>query len=109
MDNMKKEQELIDLCFQIALTISDKRYRETFDKMSMEERAEWVRKQLSECGFKTHPCGSSWGVLDNEIEIKKGVDTQALLIKVEEELKPVLDARYNAYKVTQKDLDTRLD
>ena len=55
------KQKLIDICFQIALTINNDKY---FSKeLSDEEIAEWVRIQLSNCGFKTEPCGSSWALL----------------------------------------------
>lgn len=60
--NMDK-QKLVDICFEIALTINDPKYRKAFNKMGCEETAEWVAKQLEGCGFLTSPCGSSWGVL----------------------------------------------
>lgn len=31
--------------------------------MTIEQRAEWVANQLRGCGFDTHPCGASWGIL----------------------------------------------
>lgn len=61
-----KEQELIDICFQLVLTCLDKKYVKNFIKMSQEQKAEWVAAQLKGCGFSTHPCGSSWGILDKE-------------------------------------------
>jgi hypothetical protein len=53
-----KEQELIDIIFQIALMCAERMH----DK-SREEIAEWVAHQLRECGFDTQPLGASWGVL----------------------------------------------
>lgn len=61
-----KEQELIDICFQLVLTCLDKKYVKNFIKMSQEQKAEWVATQLKGCGFPTHPCGASWGILDKE-------------------------------------------
>lgn len=71
------EQKLVDICFQLALTMrSNRKY---FKKLTIEETAEWVARQLKECGFPTTPMGMSWGVLDsslnnppsrNETEIK---------------------------------------
>ena len=58
-------QKLIDIIFEIGLTISDKRYREYFDKLEYEELPEWIAKQLKGCGFNTHPLGSSWGYLND--------------------------------------------
>lgn len=58
---MTNEQKLVDICFSIALTIkTNKKY---FGKLSYEETADWVAKQLDGCGFPTTPCGSSWGIL----------------------------------------------
>ena len=57
------EQKLVDLCFDIALTISSKQYIETFQSMTTDQKASWIAKQLSDNGFKTVPCGSSYGIL----------------------------------------------
>jgi len=57
----EREQKLVDICFQVAMFVQDKRFN--FHKMSQEELAEWVAKQLRECGFPTRPMGCSWGVL----------------------------------------------
>ena len=57
----KKAQKLVDLCFDIALTMSDDRYLREKDT---EFKAKWIAQKLRECGFKTHPQGASWGVLD---------------------------------------------
>ncbi len=56
---MAKEQELIDIMFQIAFTAAKKMH-----KKSTPEIAAWVAEQLKECGFPTTPCGASWGVLE---------------------------------------------
>ena len=62
---MKDEkQELVNICFQIGTTIH--MYHDSFKDKSTEEVAEWVAKQLKECGFPTHPVGSLWGVLDKK-------------------------------------------
>jgi hypothetical protein len=60
----KREQKLIDLCFEIGLTISDPKHN--FQKKRIEERGEWIAKQLRACGFDTQPIGASWGVLKDE-------------------------------------------
>lgn len=57
---MSKEQQLIDIMFQVALTMRNNSW---FVGKSQEEVAEWVQKQLKDCGFETEPCGASWGVL----------------------------------------------
>lgn len=56
-----REQQLVDICFQIGLMISDPKYG--FQNMSTETRAEWIADQLRACGFDTVPVGASWGVL----------------------------------------------
>lgn len=55
------EQQLVDIAFQIALTMHE--HRKHFKKMTREEIAGWVSDQLRGCGFDTTPCGMSWGVL----------------------------------------------
>jgi hypothetical protein len=57
------EQKLIDIMFQVGLTIHNHKY---FKKKSNEEIAEWISEQLNNMGFKTEPCGASWGVLINK-------------------------------------------
>jgi len=54
------EQKLIDIMFETGLMIKD---NPVLQRMSNEELATWIRKQLSECGFHTIPMGSSWGQL----------------------------------------------
>jgi len=68
-DSMRREQKLVDLCFDIGLLISDTgNDREgnpiTLYKKSQQERAAWIAEQLRLCGFPTHPCGASHGVLE---------------------------------------------
>lgn len=60
---MNREQQLIDICFELVLTCTDKMHAKHFSKMSIEDRAAWVVNQLEGCGFPTKPCGSLWGVL----------------------------------------------
>jgi len=57
---MEDKQKLINICFEIGLTIKSS---ETLKAMTNEELATWIAKQLRECGYDTHPVGSSWGVL----------------------------------------------
>lgn len=59
-----REQKLIDICFQLVLTATDKQYVKRFIKMTTEQKADWVAKQLRGCGFDTSPCGASWGTLN---------------------------------------------
>ena len=54
-------RNLVDLCFQIGLVISDPQYK--FHEQSQEERAKWIARQLKLCGYPTIPMGSSWGHL----------------------------------------------
>jgi len=57
---MTNEQKLVNIMFEVALTIHSTTY---FDTMTREEVAEWVSLQLKHCGFETQPIGSTWGVL----------------------------------------------
>lgn len=61
------EQKLIDIMFEIAMVSAT----HMKDK-SNAEIAAWVSKQLGECGFKTEPCGSSWGILKGEYSNGRG-------------------------------------
>ena len=54
------EQKLIDIMFQVGLTIHQ---YESFQKMTKEEVAEWIAKQLRDCGYDTEPMGASWAIL----------------------------------------------
>ncbi len=59
-----KEQQLIDIMFEVALTINNN--IDWFQNKSDEDVCAWVRRQLNLCGFDVVPIGSSWGVLRNE-------------------------------------------
>lgn len=61
MSEQDKLQKLIDLCFELGLHIHQHRFM--FDVASNDQVAEWIAKQLKECGFHTIPKGSKWGVL----------------------------------------------
>ena len=62
IDTMRtNEQKLVDICFEIALTM--KHNSAFFEKQTTDETADWVANQLKQCGFPTIPCGSSWGIL----------------------------------------------
>ena len=63
MKESTPEQKLVDICFMIALTMKGNK---KLNKMSNEDLAKWVADQLNGCGFKTFPCGSSWGVLEKK-------------------------------------------
>jgi hypothetical protein len=52
------DQKLIDITFEIALVAANYLHGK-----SNEEIAEWVAKQLRDCGFDTEPRGASWGIL----------------------------------------------
>ena len=58
---ISKEQKLIDLVFEIALTISDKKF--PLRNSPNEEKGQWIAEQLRKGGFDTNPVGASWGVL----------------------------------------------
>ena len=62
---MKDKQKLIDILFEVGLTIKSSKQ---LQDMSNEDLAEWIRKQLSACGFNCIPVGSSWGILQTELE-----------------------------------------
>lgn len=53
------EQKLIDIMFEVAMTAAKHLHGK-----SNEEIAEWVSKQLKDCGYPTTPICASWGVLD---------------------------------------------
>jgi hypothetical protein len=57
---MQREQELIDIMFQIAITAANEMHGK-----SHEEIASWVAEQLKLCGYVTKPVGASWGMLQN--------------------------------------------
>ncbi len=58
-----EHQKLIDICFDLVLTITSDPHVDIFKKKTNDEKAEWVAKQLRGCGFDTYPVGASWGVL----------------------------------------------
>lgn len=58
--SQEREQQLIDIMFQMVLTTHSHQW---FKTATVEEVAEWVRQQLGKNGFKVEPCGSSHGVL----------------------------------------------
>lgn len=60
------EQKLVDLCFACVLQA------EQLAGRTNEEKAEWVRRQLTLCGFPTEPCGMSWGVLMSGPQLSEG-------------------------------------
>ena len=59
------KQKLIDIMFEVALTIHND-YR--FSSWSNEEVVEWIRSQLKQTGYEVTPVGSSHGVLIKEKE-----------------------------------------
>jgi hypothetical protein len=63
MSTTDREQKLVDIAFSMAFTVLGN--KEYFAKMTHSEVADWVAKQLRECGFPTTPMGASWGVLDS--------------------------------------------
>ena len=58
MRQVSREQQLVDIMFQVALMCAERMHGK-----SNEEIAEWVARQLRECGFETSPRGASWGML----------------------------------------------
>ena len=59
-----KEQELVDICFDIGLTIVE--CYDYFKDKTKEQVAEWIGGQLAGCGFHTVPVGMSLGMLVDE-------------------------------------------
>ena len=59
----EREQKLIDIMFEVAMVSADSMHGK-----SNEEIANWVRRQLEICGFKTEPVGVSWGMLIDQYE-----------------------------------------
>ena len=57
---MSREQKLIDIMFQLAMVMREKK---GMRHMTKEQLAEWIARNLDDCGFRTKPIGSSWGVL----------------------------------------------
>jgi DNA-directed RNA polymerase subunit N (RpoN/RPB10) len=65
-DMNKAKQDLITLCFSIGIMISDPKHE--FHKKTVEERAEWIAKQLRDCGYDTKPVGMSWEHYNENLE-----------------------------------------
>lgn len=67
MHKKSREQQLVDICFSLVMTATDKHNMKYFgDGNSKNEKVgEWVADQLRRCGFPTHQQGCSWGVLDD--------------------------------------------
>jgi hypothetical protein len=59
-------QKLIDIGFEMVALVTGPKHAGNFQKMSQEERMAWVALQYKNAGFPTHPCGASWGVLDQK-------------------------------------------
>lgn len=62
----KREQKLIDLCFQLILFATSDHCSFEFKNKPNPEKAQWVANQLKRCGFNTVPVGYSWGILKEE-------------------------------------------
>lgn len=58
-----REQQLIDICFDLVFTVLDHDHAAKFIKMTQEQKGKWVAERLRGCGFDTAPVGCSWGVL----------------------------------------------
>lgn len=54
------EQKLIDIMFNAVMLVHS---HKAFKNMSREEVADWLSKELHNCGFVTEPQGQSWAVL----------------------------------------------
>lgn len=63
-----REQRLIDIMFNIVHVMSDPEHLDWVTKAPMEHKAEWLRKNLSDAGFPTRAIGSSWGILQRQIQ-----------------------------------------
>lgn len=57
----KTEKELVDIATEMVITYHAN--RKHFKKMSNEEVAAWIRKQLSGCGYIAEPMGMNWASL----------------------------------------------
>lgn len=60
------DQKLIDIMFEVGLTIHNDPF---FAGLENEEIAQWIRKQLSHCGYDVVPVGASHGVLKEKNEL----------------------------------------
>lgn len=60
----KREQELVDICFQLVLAARNERNKKFFEGKSNDEITDWVRERLRGCGYEiSGPIGISWGIL----------------------------------------------
>lgn len=62
MTHKSDVQRLIDICFQLVDLAHQTAH------MTGEQRMAWAANQLRLCGFPTVPVGSSWGVLEDDVE-----------------------------------------
>ena len=60
MVEMSKEQDLVDICFQMVAATTDD---PIFCKKSVPEKMLWVAGTLRKCEIYTVPMGASWGVI----------------------------------------------
>lgn len=60
---MNREQELIDILFQVAYMVHSELMR---NKNYHTEIAPWIVNQLHQCGFEGKSMGMSWFVLDKK-------------------------------------------
>lgn len=59
----KREQELVDLCFEIGMAAAKGFQNRLGLADDREQVANWIALNLRECGFDTAPMGMSHGVL----------------------------------------------
>jgi hypothetical protein len=75
------EQKLVDICFAIGLHITED--KEYWKNKSREEVANWIRDQLTDCGFETIPMGASWGVLKKNLNYRREIVNLKSGIRIE--------------------------
>lgn len=54
---------LINIMIQIGITVNEN--QSYFKNKNSEHIAKYIINQLEQCGYPTHPCGSTWALLDN--------------------------------------------
>ncbi len=59
--DVEKQNKLIDIMFAIGMMFRDQ--HEWLGQQNYEQVAAYIARQLAGCGFYTHPCGVSWGIL----------------------------------------------
>lgn len=69
-----REQKLVDIMFSVGLLLHQER---SFRKMSTQEVAEWIARQLKLMGFDTTPVGCSWGVLTDKDDKQPRTDNSS--------------------------------